>query len=265
MIKDYLYYIGFWNKHKIIDEDLLGKKIDYKLLFSDKIRNLHKIEEYEPTEIENEDLTLPSTNIIDYNFGNLMVEIIENKNFHKKEKEINTEKSISKWNHIPYKICLIGYPFSGQRCVSEKLIKKYPSLKIYSVQKILREYYSQYKAIIEPIENIAKFKLMKSNQIEQLKQEKRKQLDEFEPILKLIKPYIDLIENKEQNNNDIIVPQDEVLLNILFDRIEKDFPKLDRNEIKNEINENLTKIDTLLKKIEEMKNKKDKKDEKKME
>ena len=39
MIKDYLYYIGFWNKHKIIDEDL-RKKIDYKFGVFIKLKNM---------------------------------------------------------------------------------------------------------------------------------------------------------------------------------------------------------------------------------
>ena len=260
MIKDYLYYIGFWNKDKIIDNDLVGKKLDYKLILTEKVQNLNRFEEYEPTENENEDLTLPSNNIINYNYGDLILEIIENK--YSNKKDANIEKNISKWNYIPYKICLIGYPFSGKKYISEKLINKYPNLKIYSVQKILRDYYSQYKIIAEPIENTPKFKSMKQNQIEQLKQEKKKQLDEFEPTLKLIKPYIDLIENKDNNKNDILVPQDELLLNILINKIEKDFPKKDKKELENEINENKKKINNILNQIETIKNKKEKKDKK---
>ena len=264
LLKDYLYYIGFWNKEKIIDNELIGKKLDYKLVLGDKIKNLSKFEEYEPTQAENEDLTLPKNNSFDFNYGDLILEIVENKYVNKKEIINNLEKNVSKWNYIPYKLSLIGYPFSGKKYISEKIVKKYPNLKIYSVQKILREYVIQYKKISEPIENLPKFKSMKHNQIEQLKQEKQKQLDEFEPILKIIKPYIDLIENNEKSENktDVCIPQDEVLLNILINTIEKDFPKIDKKEIDDEINENKKKINNLLSKIEAIHNNKNEKKEK---
>ena len=267
LLKDYLYYIGFWSKEKITDNELIGKKLDYKLILVDKIKNLGKFEEYEPTETENEDLTLPKNNINDFNYGDLILEIIENRYSNKKDITNNLEKNLSKWNYIPYKISLIGYPFSGKKYISEKIIKKYPNLKIYSIQKILREYISHYKKISEPIENLPKFKSMKHNQIEQLKQEKQKELDEFEPILKIIKPYIDLMESNEKNEkkDDICIPQDEVLLNILIYTIEKDFPKIDRKEIDDEINENKKKIDNLLSKIEAIENSKNEKKEKEKE
>ena len=255
LLKDYLYFIGFWDKEKIMDTELIGKKLDYKLILEDKIKNLSKFEEYEPTETENTDLTLPKNNINDYNYGDLILEIAENRYSNKKESTNNIEKNLSKWNYIPYKISLIGYPFCGKKSIAEKIINKYPNLKIYSVQKILREYVSHYKKISEPIEKVPKFKSMKANQIEQLKQEKQKQLDEFEPILNIIKPYIDLIENNEENKNDmnICVPQDEVLLKILINEIEKDFTKKERKEIEDEINENKQKINNLLSKIETIK------------
>ena len=255
LLKDYLYYIGFWNKDKIIDNEFIGKKLDYKLILTDKIKNLSKYEEYEPTKTENEDLTLPKENINDYNYGDLILDIIENRYSNKLDVNNNIEKNISKWEYIPYKISLIGYPFSGKKSISEKIVNKYINLKIYSIQKILREYINQYKKITEPIENRPKFKSMKPNQIEQLKEEKQKQLDEFSPILKIIKPYLDIIENnkEDKNENDICIPQDEVLLNLLIYTIEKDFPKKNMKEIEEEINENKKKINNILNKIEKIK------------
>ena len=261
LLKDYLYYIGLWNKNSIIDNKLIGKKLDYKLVLVDKIKNLTKYGEYEPTVIENEDLTLPKNNIYDYNYGKLVMEIINNKYTVKKEAINNNENNISKWNYIPYKICLIGYPFSGRKHVSEKLIIKYPNLKVYSVQKLLREYISQYKKITEPIENQPKIKSMKKNQIEQIKQEKQKQLEEFEPILNIIKPHLELIENNKEN--DLCIPPDEVLLKLIIYQIEKEFPQKDRNLLDEEINENKKKINSILAKIETIKNNKTEKKEKK--
>ena len=49
--------------------------------------------------------------------------------------------------------------------IFKELYTKYPNLKIYSVQKILREHISHYKKISEPIEKVPKFKSMKANQI----------------------------------------------------------------------------------------------------
>jgi len=264
LVKDYLYYIGFWNKNKIIDNELLGKKLDYKLILSDKIQKLNLNEEYEPTEIENEDLTLPLNNINNFNYGELVNEIIENRYGNKEIKLNNNENNI--WSYIPYKISLIGYPLSGKKYISEKIYNKFPNLKVYSIHRILREYYSQYKIIMEPIENIPKFKSMKQKQVEQIKKEKEKQIEKFEPILKIIKPYIDLLENKDEKNkinNDICVPQNEVLLNLLIYKIENDFPRKSKTEIINEINAKNKKINDILKQIDKIKNNKKEKTNKK--
>ena len=264
LVKDYLYYIGFWNKNDIIENELLGKKLDFKLIFSDKIQKLNLSEEYEPTETESEDLTLPLNNISNFNYGELVYEIIENRYEDKEIKINNNEYNI--WSYIPYKISLVGYPLSGKKYISEKISNKFPNLKVYSIHKILREYYSQYKAIMEPIENIPKFKSMKPKQVEQIKKEKEKQIENFEPILKIIKPYIDLLENKDEKNkidNDIYVPQNEVLLNLLIYKIEKDFPRKSKIEIINEINVKYKKINDILNQIDKIKNNKKEKSNKK--
>ena len=259
LVKDYLYYIGFWNKYEIIDKELLGKKLDYKIILSDKIQKLNLNEDYEPTESENEDLTLPLNNISNYNYGELINEIIENRYGNKEIIINNNENNISKWNYIPIKISLVGYPLSGKKYFAEKIKNIFPNLKVYSIHKILREYYSQYKTIMEPIENIPKFKSMKPKQIEQIKKEKEKQIEKFEPILKIIKPYIDLLENnneKNEINNDICIPQNEILFNLLIYIIENDFPRKSKEEIINEINLKNKKINDVLNQIDKIKNNK---------
>ena len=101
-------------------------------------------------------MSLPKNNTDNYSLGDSILEILENKyenNNSKNTKDINNNNnSKCKWNNIPYKLSLIGYPLSGRKTIAENLIKKYPNLKIYSCQKILREYYNTYKTLTEEID-----------------------------------------------------------------------------------------------------------------
>ena len=249
--EDYKNFVGFFNSNIIMDKKFKGMKIDIKTL-----RN-YLAPDYEPTEMEIEDLTLPLNKEDNYPYGDLILELLDNK-----FKEKNVVKEKGKWDYIKYKIALIGLPFCGKNFIGEEIRKKYPNIKTYSINNILRSYYNEYKTITEPIENNPKFKSMKPNQIEQLKQEKENMLKEFEPKLNLIQPYIDLINNSNINNNNntsnskdeekdkhnnIIIPSDELLLNILIYNIEKDFPKISEEEQKNEITNLQNNISNLLK------------------
>ena len=156
--EDYKNYIGFWNSNIIMDKKFKGMKIDIKSLKS------HLPNDYEPTESEIENLTLPYAKEDNFLFGDLIMELLDSK-FHEKI-EI---KEKGKWDYIDYKISLIGLPFCGKNFIAEEIKKKYPHLKIYSLNNILRGYYNEYKTITEPLENNPKFKSMKPNQIEQLK------------------------------------------------------------------------------------------------
>ena len=254
--EDYKNYVGLWNDDKIIDKEFRGMKVDFA-----KINSFYP-PDYEPTEADIEDLSFPFYNVENYIYGDIILDLMENKFMNKNR--INISNEIGKWDHIDYKISLIGLPFCGKKFISNEIVKKYQNLKIYSVQKILRNYCNQYKTILEPIENHPKFKSMKKNQIEQLKEDKENQLKEFEPILKIIQPYLDTInqnniiyenQNEKENeenkiNNNLIIPSDEVLLNIIIYNIENDFPKLSEEEIKNEIINNQTNISNLLKQKE---------------
>ena len=128
---------------------------------------------------------------------------------------------------------------------------------LFAEKILLRNYCNEYKTITEPVASNPKFKSMKSNQIELLKQEKENKLKEFEPKLKLIQPYLDLIKNetktedKDNNNkNSIIIPTDEILLNILIYNIENDFKKMDEEEQKKEIINEQNNINNLIKQKE---------------
>ena len=271
---DFKNYVGAWK-----DDIIMIKEFKTLNLNSDRI-GIFFPQDYEPTEDEIDDIELPQSSVENYLYGDIILELMDSK-FLSKNKDNETNIG-GKWDHINYKIALIGYPFCGKKFIAGEIVKKYPNLKIYSVQNILRNYYEQYKTISEPIENLPKFKSMKANQIEQLKQEKENKLKEFEPILKMIQPYVDSInqknvendnnkelENENENvneknekekekdnntNNEFIIANDEVLLNILIYNIEKDFPKLSEEEIKNEITTNQKNISNLIAQKETIQN-----------
>ena len=203
LIQDYIDYIGIWNDEKIMDNELKGHKYEIKKIKSDLPLD------YEPTENELEDVTLPSKISDNYTLGNTLLSIIDAKYSNNKEGKMDTidlikdnikEKeniSLSKWNYIPYKLSLIGYPLSGRKFIAENLIKRYPNFKVYSIKKIFRDYYIEYKTLTEQIDGNPKYKNLKPNQITQMKEEREKQLIEFNPILSLIQPFIDIIKEEK--------------------------------------------------------------------
>ena len=275
LIEDYLNYCGIFSTKLMFNDEIVGGKFDLHIV------NEQLPSDYEPTQNDIDDMLLPSCNTDNYPLGENILDILAHKydNVNKNNKEVkeqnnnnnNKDNSNSnfKWSHIPYKISLVGYPLSGRKTIAENLVKKYPNLKVYSCQKLLREYYNTYKTLSEEIDvNHTKYKSMKPNQLEQLKQERQKELDNFEPILKLIQPYIDQIkeansentEGNEQNpdvnpqpNPKFIAPNDEVLFEVLKNKIEADFQEKTEEENKNEIIEYQTKISNINKQIEDIK------------
>ena len=268
-LKDYSYYIGFWNKNRIIDNKILGQKLDFKLVFFDK-KNL---EEYEPTGMEHEDLHFPNKLINNFDFGEFISEFVEFKYSQmKKQTENNGEETnqTSKWFYIQYKIILIGQSFLGNKYVSQQFTEKYPNLKVYSVHKLLNEYCSEYKKLIsEPEEEKTKAKPKKKNQAELNKKQNEERLEELKPVIEIIQPYLDLAqnnnstENNNTNNESPVIPQDEILLKLLIYEIEKDFPEKTQKELAEEIKENSNKMNNILDKIEEIKNNVEVKDKEK--
>ena len=255
--EDYKNYIGFWNSDIIMDKKFLGMKIDIKTLKE------YLPSDYEPTESEIENLTLPLGKEENFLLGDLVLDLLDNK-----FPEKNVIKEKGKWDYIDYKLSFIGLPFCGKNFIAEEIKKKYPNMVIYSVNNILRQYVNEYKTITEPLENNPKFKSMKPNQIEQLKQEKENKLKEFEPKLKLIQPYLDSINNNlnninkednpdndkenKENSTTINIPSDELLLNILIYNIENDFPKISEEERNKEISNAQNQIYNLIKQKENL-------------
>ena len=198
LIQDYINYIGIWNKKKIIDNEETGiVKFDLKKIKPDLPQD------YEPTIEELDDITIPYKLNDNYLLGNTVLNLINTKynNENNENQENNKEEdiNINRWDYIPYKISIIGYPLSGRKFLADNLAKKYPNMKIYSIKKIFRDYYRKYKELTEKIEGNPKFANLKPNQIEQMKEEKNKKLEEFKDIEKIIKPFIELV-NEEKNN-----------------------------------------------------------------
>ena len=206
LVQDYINYIGLWNDEKIINNDLKGYKFELRKIRTDLPS------EYEPTENELEDITLPIKISDNYTLGNTLLTCIDTKysgnkennkdgNDSLKENIFIKEKeniSLSKWKYIPYKLSLVGYPLSGRQYIAENLVKKYPNMKIYSVKKIFRDYYIEYKNMTEQIEGNPKYKSLKPNQLTQMKEEKEKQLVEFAPIVNILQPFIDSIKEEKR-------------------------------------------------------------------
>ena len=278
LIQDYIYYLGIWNDEKIYDNNLRGLKLEYKFINNNNSNinsfnsNYFGINEYEPTVLENEDLTLPKNNINNNILGNTIIDVLEH-NFNdsnnnilsnnetKIVKKINSLINTSKWDYIPYKIALVGYPLSGRKTVSEKINMKYPNIKIYSINKILKDYYELFLKYSDPpekpIKNKNPNKKPKKNEIEKSKskakenifekQEREKKLREMQDIIDIIQPYIDYQQNinnmntssgnniskvdNNQINNEFFIMQDENICKLLIKKIEKDFPFIDQEKI----------------------------------
>ena len=129
LIQDYINYIGIWNDVKIINKELMGYKYDIKNIQKDLPID------YEPIENEIEDVTLPKKITDNYTLGNTLLSIIDAKYSNNKDNlEISKEflnkenNNLSKWNYIPYKLSIIGYPLSGRKFIAENLNKKYPNI-----------------------------------------------------------------------------------------------------------------------------------------
>ena len=103
---------------------------------------------------------------------------------------------ILKENGIAFKISFIGNPLSWRKTQAEILNKKYTHFKIYSVYDILKDKNKLWNEINEPLENNPKFKTMKPNQIDSLKEEDNEKIEEFKSENQLIISYL-------ENNDEI--------------------------------------------------------------
>lgn len=172
------------------------------------------------------------------------------------DKRLNTETVEEEpqytFNHIPLKLCFIGYPFSGRKTQAKLISEMYPNIKSYCLENIINNALSEYETITTPLENLPKFKSMKKNQIEQLKSERAAQEEQFKYIRSIIEPLAKKEIKDISNENKI---------NLLLYYVKKDFPLKSQIEIQNEINarkERLEQIENELSKIKEEQAKKPK-------
>ena len=86
---------------------------------------------------------------------------------------------------------------------------------------------------------------MKTNQIDTLKEEHNEKIEEFKSENQLIISYL---ENSDENK----IPNDEMLLKLLIDNIEKDFPIKSEEEHIEEIVKKQSTLTELNKKLEEL-------------
>ena len=234
---DYINYAGEWDDRFIIPNEIRGKSVEFIDIYH------HLSEDFEPTKEEVEDVIIPSNPVQNYKFSDLVNTVLEYK-FPINNK--GNEEDKGKWDYIPIKISMLGYPLSGKKTQAELINIKFPKIKIISVFDIIKDKVKEWNEIIEPIENHPKYKTLKPNQIEQMKEEQDKKIEEFKSNNEIIKSYIeDTDENKK--------PSDEILLKLLINKIENEFPIKTKEENLNEIVQRQKKIKELNDKLKELK------------
>ena len=237
-ILDYVNFAGDWDDTYIIPNNIRGKSIEFKEVYD----NIN--EDFEPTKNEIEDVSIPSYQVKNYKFSDLISTVLEYKFPNKNA--VNNNEIVNKWNYIPIKISFLGYPLSGKKTQSEIINSKFPHIKNISVFDIIKNKENEFKELNEPIENHPKFKTFKPNQIEQMKEEQNKKIEEFLSNNELIKDY--LVSNDENKKIN-----DDILLKLLIEKIESEFPKKEDEELKNEIIKRQQKLDELITKLEQLK------------
>ena len=262
---DYLNYTGLFNDI-IISHKIRIQKYSYLQLYSELYyanmnnMNMVDIKDYEPSEIEIENLSLPKyiKGENEY-FKDILTKIIEYKDedITKLKKELKEEnekikedkkkeyiiKNKGKYFYVPIKMVFTGYPCSGRKTQGQLLRDKYPNIKIYDPEEILRNKINEYKELNELSSNISntnpKLKNMKPAQLEQYKQELEEKKEKFKHILEIIQPYLDILKQKENSqeiNSNNINNEKEILssiyLKLLVEELNKDFNEEEENIIK---------------------------------
>ena len=284
---DYINYLGFFNDI-IIPHNFRTMKYSYIELYSElycsnnnnnNILGKLDIKDYEPSEMEIENLSLPKyikkeniyfydilANILEYKDEGINQLKTELKNEpDKKEEKLKDYiiKNKGKYFYIPIKISFIGYPCSGKKTQGNLLKEKYPNIKIYDPEEILKNKINEYKELFEiDIDNSnPKIKNMKPAQIEQLKQEIEEKQENFKPILNIIQPYLNIIKENEVDKNNTKETLNSVYFKLLIEEINKDYNEseedilnklLEKKDIFNNYCQITEKINKNKKKLEEI-------------
>ena len=277
-IEDFIYYLGVWNDDKIFKKNTRGIRLNYKYITNknnikeNNNNNYFGIIEYEPTALENEDLTIPESIPDNYNLGNLLQEIFYNQlNINNKANDLIKNHPNGKWDYIPYKISLMGYPLSGRKTLAKKIINIYPNIKMYSMRRIINYYFDLYLQLVNP-EEIPEEKIPKKKQGKNDKEnnkipdkenesvfekfERQQKFKELKPIFDSMKSFIDY-KLKGKNIQNPYVLSDESLCRILINKVEEDFPPSTQNKINKIILERQKSIKEIENQIEFLKKKKE--------
>ena len=164
----------------------------------------------------------------------------------------------------------IGYPLSGKKVQSNLISSKYPKIKLFNPEEILQNKLEEYKQLKEPVEKSTKSKNLKPNQLEQLNKEREEKLEQFKPVLDIIKPYLDYMEqynssdaNLNLNLHETTFKEDiltDVYINLLLYELDLAFPNdmETKNKFMEEIKNNYNEYLSIKEQIAEIKKKKKK-------
>ena len=159
------------------------------------------------------------------------------------------------FNHIPIKLCLIGTSFSGRKTQSSLIHEKFPNIKIYNVESLIKSIVELYNKINTPIEEQqTKGRPGKKNaNIEQLKLENENLKKENAYQLSIIQPIMRKMENTNNDTKQIMneIPNENLIDLILF-YIKRDFPLKEKSKVEEEITHRKEKISTIEKELENM-------------
>ena len=207
--------------------------------------------------INNETKTISENKIFKKKNENENIE--EKNNIKNNEDILPNNKNYYDFSYIPLKLCFIGHSFSGRKTQAKLLCEKYSNLKCYSINDITQFYLDEYKRLHLPIEKNPKFKSMKKNQITQMKDQIKEEMQKYNDIFLIIEKYININKNKiEEFNIDIDRISDDLKINLLLYEIQKDFPKKEENEINEKIKIRIQKKEKLEEEINKLKEEMDK-------
>ena len=235
-VLDYINYAGEWDDRFIIPIHERGKSIEFKDIY----HNLS--DDFEPTYSQIEDVIMPKLPVRNYKFSNLIMNVLEYK-FPNKKRNLDIK---GKWDYIPIKIAFIGFPLAGKKTQADIIYNKFNGIKIISVYDIINNKVKEWNEINEPIENHPKFKTLKENQINEMKEEQNKKIEDFKLNNSIIIEYLE-----DENENKI--PSDELLFKYLVEKIENEFPIKTESEVNKELIERQKKLKELTEKLQTLK------------
>ena len=226
-----------------------------------------KNEEFELKEEEKENIIIPTNNkrnqlfgeIIELNYDNNINNNInintktETTSLNNNENYSNQTKEKIDLSYIPIKLCLIGTSYSGRKTQAELIHEKYPEIKIYSIQEIIKYYTAEYERLYVNINPEADNNLNKSR-ITKKKKDKDKEdsMKEIEEERKKFENIKELIEDYALKKIDDL--SDEIKIKLLINEIKKDFPYKNEKEVLEELNKNNVRINEIEQEMKKLKN-----------